>query len=82
MAQWQINGGDSRKDTMFDESKKLDILAASCCLRNKNFKKIARKLKFSGLNFLVIVANFCSKAKQRSCVYYDILNSSNSGNLR
>jgi hypothetical protein len=28
MAQWQINGGDSRKDTMFDESKKLDILAA------------------------------------------------------
>ena len=25
--------------------------------------------KFFGLNFLVIVANFCSRTKQRSCVY-------------
>ena len=42
-----------------------------------NYQKISPKI-FLGLNFLVIVANLCSKTKQRSCIYGGILNSSNS----
>ena len=41
-------------------------------LKSIIFAVVIKWIKFSELNFLVIVANFCSRIKQRSCVNKEI----------
>ena len=46
-------------NTEFTKETEVSFLLCFLCSKNK----------FSEVNFLVIVANFCSQTKQRSCVY-------------